>query len=229
MTPSRPPKPSAKARRSAARLAAVQALYQIDLAGAEPEAVLGEFALFRFGRELDGERYVEPDAGLFNDIVRGVAARRDEVDAAIRGALDPQWSLDRIEPLLASILRAGTWELLANVGVAARIVIADQVRVAQAFYGGREPAVANAVLDRVARSLRPAELGAAPDRAPPARPAEAGPGEARPGEVEPGEAGPGAAGPVRAGSGKAGSGRMAAGAAPRRRPVLTLPDPDASS
>jgi N utilization substance protein B len=158
-------RPSATARRSAARLAAVQALYQVDLAGGDPEAVLGEFVRYRFGQEVDGDRYVEPDPVLFGAILRGVAGRRQTVDDLLRGSLDPQWSLDRVELLLASILRAGAWELLGNPEVPARIVIADYVKLSQAFYGGKEPGMVNGVLDHVARTVRAAELAGPADPA----------------------------------------------------------------
>lgn len=154
-------KPSAKARRSAARLAAVQALYQSALVGTDVETVVGEFVKHRFGADLDGERYVEPEPTLFADVVRGTAVRAGDLDAMIGGALDRSWSLDRLELLLRTILRAGAWELLANHAVAPRIVIAEYVDVAYAFFGGKEPAMVNAVLDRLARTLRPDELAAA--------------------------------------------------------------------
>jgi N utilization substance protein B len=153
-------KPSAKARRSAARLAAVQALYQIDLAGAETETVIGEFVRHRFGAPLDDIAMVEPDGPLFGDIVRGATARLADVDGLIQGALDAQWSLARLEAPLRAALRAGTWELLGNPGIAARIVISEYVDVTRAFFGGKEPLVVNAVLDKLARALRGDELGA---------------------------------------------------------------------
>jgi transcription antitermination protein NusB len=153
-------KPSAKARRSAARLAAVQALYQIALVGTDVETVVGEFVRHRFGAELDGDRYVEPEPTLFADIVRGAAVRRQDVDAMIEGALDERWSLDRLELLLVAVLRAGTWEILANHAVPPRIVISEYVDVAHAFFGGKEPAMVNAVLDRTARAVRADDLTA---------------------------------------------------------------------
>ena len=156
-------KPSAKARRSAARLAAVQALYQITLGGAEVEAVLGEFVQHRFGAELDGDRFVEPEPPLFAEIVRGARDRVDDLDALIAGSLDRTWSADRLELLLTAILRAGVWELLANGAAPARIIVADYVGLAHAFFGANEPAMVNAVLDRLARTLRPDELTPAAD------------------------------------------------------------------
>jgi len=154
-------KPSASARRRAARLHAVQALYNIDRTGQSADSVLGEFVRFRLGEEVDGDRYVDPDRPLFAAIVRGVVEREADLNPIIDGALDKGMTADRLELLLRLILRAGTWELLATPDVAARIVIADYVDLAHAFYEGKEPGITNAVLDRIARVLRPEELGAA--------------------------------------------------------------------
>ncbi|HYE50849.1 MAG TPA: transcription antitermination factor NusB [Azospirillaceae bacterium] len=161
--PEQPPPPpkqtgSAKARRSAARLGAVQALYQIDLTGAAPEPIITEYVTWRLGQELDGDRYVTPDGELFAQIVRGVASRGADVDQLLGGALDKQWPLERLETLLRAILRAGAFELLSGTGTAARIVINDYIDVAHAFFAGREPGMVNGVLDRVARSVRPEEM-----------------------------------------------------------------------
>lgn len=157
-----PPRPkaagSAKARRSVARLNAVQALYQIDLIGAPTEQTITEYASYRLGQELDGDRYVTADGELFAAIVRGVSARQAEIDAILTAALDRQ-QLDRLELLLRAILRAGTWELLAGSGTAARIVINDYIDVTHGFFAGREPGMINGVLDRVARTVRPEEMG----------------------------------------------------------------------
>jgi len=154
-------KPSARARRSAARLAAVQALYQVALTGTNPEAVLGEFVRHRFDADLDGERYVAPDPALFAAIVRGVVARREDLDGLVAGALGPPWEFGRLELLLKAILRAGAWELLAHRQADAALVIHEYVNVTHAFFGGREPGMVNAVLDRLARSLRPEGMQAA--------------------------------------------------------------------
>jgi N utilization substance protein B len=154
------PKPagSAKARRKAARLAAVQALYQVDLVGAQSESVLGEFVKHRLGHEIDGDRYVDADAQLFADILRGVTARLEDVDRILAGSLDGQWTVDRLEHILRAILRAGAYELLAHPDVHARIVISEYVDVGRAFFAGKEPGMINGVLDKVARSLRPDEV-----------------------------------------------------------------------
>ncbi len=167
---------SAKARRKAARLAAVQALYQIDLTGgagqgvapdsARVETVVGEFVKHRLGGEIDGVACVPPDPQVFADVVRGAAHRRAEVDPLLAAALAPRHSLDRIEALLRAILRAGGYELFANAGTHPRVLINEYVDVAHAFFGGREPGMVNGVLDHVARALRPDELAASPDSPP---------------------------------------------------------------
>lgn len=154
------PTGSAKARRSAARLAAVQGLYQIDLAGASSDTVIHEFARHRIGQEQDGEEFVTPDPALFADIVRGVQLRLGEVDQHLGGLLDRQWSLERMELLLRAILRAGAWELLVNTAVPPHIIINDYIDVTHAFFAGREPGMVNGVLDKLARTLRAAEMGA---------------------------------------------------------------------
>ncbi|TWB22116.1 NusB antitermination factor [Nitrospirillum amazonense] len=148
---------SAKARRSAARLNAVQALYQIELTESSPEVIITEYANFRLGQELDGDRYVSADGELFAAIVRGATSRQHEIDPVLSQALDRQ-HLDRLELLLRAILRAGAWELLAGGDTAARIVINDYIDVAHGFFAGREPGMINGVLDKVARIVRPDEL-----------------------------------------------------------------------
>lgn len=149
---------SAKARRKAARLAAVQALYQIDQTGIGVEPVIGEFVKHRFGEEVDGEQFVAADPQLFADIVRGASHRRGEVDGLLSSALDPKFPLERLEMLLRAILRAGAYEVFAQSGTHPRILISEYVDVAHAFFAGREPGMVNGVLDTVARKVRPEEL-----------------------------------------------------------------------
>ena len=146
-------------RRSAARLSAVQALYQIDHSTDEPEVVIDQFVAHRLGREIDGDRYRRPDAKLFANLVRGVSARRAEVDKVIAGALSNQRPIDRLEVILRALMRAAVFELLATVDVPARVIINEYVDVAHAFFAGAEPGFVNGVLDRAARDLRPGELG----------------------------------------------------------------------
>lgn len=151
---------SAKARRKAARLAATQALYQIDVSTTGVETVIGEFVEHRLGEEIDGVRYVAADPQLFSDIVRGAVHRRADVDGMLSRALEPRFQLDRIEVLLRAILRAGAYELFAHHDTHARILISEYVDVARAFYAAREPGMVNGVLDHVARALRSEELAA---------------------------------------------------------------------
>ncbi|MEI6558585.1 MAG: transcription antitermination factor NusB [Rhodospirillaceae bacterium] len=153
---------SAKARRSAARLAAVQALYQIELAGATPEAVLSEFVRHRLGHEIDGISYVAADPVLFGAIVRGTSARQAELDTMLSAALDAKMPLERLELLLRAILRAGAFELLGHAEVHPRIILTEYIEVTKAFYAGREAGVINGVLDHLAHRLRPDELDQPP-------------------------------------------------------------------
>lgn len=158
---------SAKARRKAARLAAVQALYQIDLSGSGVEPVVGEFVKHRLGQEIDGVSYVAADPQLFSDIVRGAALRREEVDGLLSAALDSRYPVERLEMLMRAILRAGTYELFVHLDTHPRILIKEYVDIAHAFFAGREPGMVNGVLDHVARTLRAEELAQAePGRGP---------------------------------------------------------------
>ncbi len=153
---------SAKARRKAARLGAVQALYQIDLTGAAVETVVGEFVTHRLGEEIDGTKFVAGDPQLFSDIVRGAMHRKAEVDSVLTAALDPRFPIDRLELLLRAILRAGAYEIAVHLDTHPRILISEYVDVGHAFFAGREPAMVNGVLDHVARALRADDL-AKPD------------------------------------------------------------------
>jgi N utilization substance protein B len=142
-------------RRSAARLAAVQALYQIELAGAPIEAVIGEFS--HDGLRRDAEGSDEPadkfDAALFADLVRGTAKRQAELDTAIKEVLTPDWPLERLESVLRAILRAGTYELIARRDVPVPVVISEYLEIGHAFFAGKEPGLINGVLDKLARTL----------------------------------------------------------------------------
>ena len=169
MTPPPSPTPAGGGsgrRRSVARLAAVQALYQLDMSQSETgttsgevEKVIREFARYRLGQEIDGDRLGEADEPLFADIVRGTVSRRRDIDGMLRDALSAEWPLDRLETILRAILRAGAYELLARADVPARVVVNEYIDVAHAFFAGREPSLVNGVLDRLARMVRPAEMG----------------------------------------------------------------------
>ena len=159
---------SSSQRRSAARLAAVQALYQMDMTGAATDAVLADFLQHGIGAtavagdaEDGGEietDLVAPDGALLGEIVRGAVDRRTLLDEMIAGALSRDWTSERLEAVLRSILRAGAWELFARADIPPRVVISEYVDVAHAFYSGTEPGLVNAVLDRIARVVRPEAL-----------------------------------------------------------------------
>jgi N utilization substance protein B len=150
-------------QRGAARLAAVQALYQMDLGGVPLEDVIAEFETYRFGQELDGETYRDADRAFFREIVKGVVAEQRQLDPAIAGALMPGWPLTRIDATLRAVLRAGTYELQTRKDVPAKVVISEYVDVAKAFFEGDVPAMVNAVLDTLGRRLRAAEFTPARD------------------------------------------------------------------
>jgi N utilization substance protein B len=140
--------------RHAARVAAVQALYQMELAGGGAEETLEEFAEHRFG-----EFAVTPDHDFFAAILRGVPQHQVEIDRSIAGSLASGWTLARIDSILRAILRCGLFELVARRDVPARAVIDEYVAVARAFFGAEEPSFVNGVLDRLARRKRAAEFG----------------------------------------------------------------------
>jgi N utilization substance protein B len=145
-------------QRGVARLAAVQALYQMDLGGASLPDVIAEYEIHRLGKELDGEQYRDADAVFFRDIVTGVVAGQRALDPAIDAALTGDWPLPRVDATLRAILRAGAFELASRPDVPARVVITEYVDVAKAFFEGEVPAMVNGVLDTLARKLRPAEF-----------------------------------------------------------------------
>lgn len=150
------PNPNA-ARRSAARLAAVQALYSMEITGVTAEEALDEFR-----QRLDEPRgrMAAPDGDLVAFLVTGTTAETEPLDAVIGRSLARDWSVDRLEAVLRAILRAGAFEIKARPQTPARVAISEYVDVAHAFYAGPEPGLVNAVLDKVARELRPAEFGA---------------------------------------------------------------------
>ena len=144
--------------RSTARLAAVQALYQMEISGGDVELVITEFAGHRLDEAVDGVNLVKPDRTLFAELVRGAARNRRDLDDMIAAVLVEDWTVERLETLLACILRAGAHELADRPDVPARVVISEYVDLADAFYGDKETGLINGVLDRLARELRPDEL-----------------------------------------------------------------------
>ena len=149
---------SSQSGRSAARLAAVQALYQIDLTAGRVDSVIGEFTVHRLGATIDGDSYTKADLALFTDLVKGVTQRRTEIDLLLDEGLSDDWTPKRLEAILRAILRAGIYELLVRADVPARVVINEYLDVAHAFFDGSQPALVNGVLDTLARQLRGAEL-----------------------------------------------------------------------
>ncbi|MDR7102753.1 transcription antitermination factor NusB [Croceicoccus sp. BE223] len=146
--------------RSAARLAAVQALYQMDMERTPLARLLDEFHQHRLGREIEEAQYADAEVDFFDDIVKGVDARRDEIDALVSGKLAEGWTLKRLDRTMVQILRAGTYELVARADVPTAAAISEYVDVAHAFFEAREAKFVNGLLDAVARDVRAGKAGA---------------------------------------------------------------------
>lgn len=188
-------RPSAKtagpsrAARSAGRMAAVQALYQMDLAGTDVSDVIHEFTTLRFPAETaeatagteapEAPAAAAADAAFFAELVRGVVRRQRDIDPMIDHQLALNWRLKRVDSTLRAILRSGTFELIERQDVPYRVVINEYIDVAHAFFDDDEPKVVNGVLDRLARRLRVAEFEARQPRGPDSLP------DAEPGSSEP--------------------------------------------
>ena len=140
--------------RSAARLAAVQALYQHDMEGTPLPTLLHEFHHHRLGATIEDVEYAEADVDFFDDVVRGAAARIDEIDAAIARRLATGWTLARLDKPMKALLRAGTFELIARPDVPVATAITEYVDVAHAFYDRRETGFVNGLLDAIAKDVR---------------------------------------------------------------------------
>ncbi|HEY2071852.1 MAG TPA: transcription antitermination factor NusB [Rhizomicrobium sp.] len=151
----------ANARR-AARLAAVQALYQMELTSENAEMVVQEFLDHRFGRESEISPVGEPDEEFFTALLRGVPKHQVEIDRSIARSLSADWKLERIDSILRAILRAGCYELIAEHEIPAKVVIDEYVEIAHAFFGAQEPGFVNAVLDKLAHRKRAIEFGEVP-------------------------------------------------------------------
>ena len=144
--------------RSAARLAAVQALYQMDMTGIDLTDVLAEFEAHRLGQELEGDQYCSAEAKFFRDLVEGVVREQRNLDPMIDEQLAEGWRLGRVDSILRAILRSAAFELTDRDDVPARVVISEYVDIAHAFFGEDEPKVVNGVLDQLAHKARPEEL-----------------------------------------------------------------------
>ena len=150
-------KTAARSRsRSAARLAAVQALYQHDMEGTPIARLLKEFHDHRLGATIEDAQYHEAEQSFFDDIVLGVDARKADIDAVIGGRLAEGWTLERLDRPMRAILRAGAYELVARPDVPVGSVISEYVDVAHAFYDKRESGFVNGLLDAIAKQARPA-------------------------------------------------------------------------
>ena len=153
--------PARAQSRSTARLAAVQALYQQQMERTPLNKLIDEFHQHRLGREVDdedheGEVYADAEVDFFDDIVRGVDARRDEIDSVLTEKLTSGWTIARLDKTMVQILRAGTYELMARADVPTGTAISEYVDVAKAFFDdGDEPKFVNAVLDHMAREAKP--------------------------------------------------------------------------
>ncbi|WP_374413931.1 transcription antitermination factor NusB [Novosphingobium colocasiae] len=146
-------KPRGQAR-AAARLAAVQALYQHDMEATPVASLLDEFHRHRLGQTIDDDQYAKAEIAFFDDVVQGVIARRDEIDALIADKLAQGWSLTRLDKTMLQILRAGTFELLARADVPTGAAISEYLDVAHAFFDAREAKFVNGVLDAVGKAVR---------------------------------------------------------------------------
>lgn len=146
-------------RRGAARLAAVQALYQMDIAGAGINDIFAEFESHWLGNEVEGDTYLPAEAAFFRDVVSGVVRDQKRLDPLIDEALSKGWPLKRIEAILRAVLRAGAYELEHRKDVPGRVVISEYVDVANAFVDREETGMVNAVLDQIGRQFRGDEFG----------------------------------------------------------------------
>jgi len=146
--------------RSLARLGAVQALYQMDIAGSELSRVLAEFSAMYLGKGPDGESLGEPDEDFFRALVAGVVEYQNDIDPHVNDHLAEGWRLSRLDATLRAILRSGTYELGWCPDVPVKVVLDEYIELAHDFFDGDEGKVVNGVLDALAKKLREAELSA---------------------------------------------------------------------
>jgi N utilization substance protein B len=141
-------------QRGAARLAAVQALYQMELSGTGVLEIVSEYENFRLGQELDGDQYLKADASWFRSIVAGVVKDQRALDPLIADSLIEGWPLSRLDATIRAIMRAGVFELIERKDVPVAVIVTEYVEIANAFFSEDEPKLVNAVLDSVARKVR---------------------------------------------------------------------------
>ena len=144
--------------RTAARLCAVQALYQMEMGGGSAESIVTQFVEHRFSEVVDGFDYRNADTALFGSIVRGASLNRPQLDEMISGSLVEGWTLERLDNLLRATLRAGVYELLFTPDVPVKVVLNEYVDIAHGFFEGAEPGLVNGILDTIGRLLRAGEL-----------------------------------------------------------------------
>ena len=145
-------------RRGAARLAAVQALYQMDVAGTDLHDILAEFESHWIGREVEGEQYLPAEAAFFRDVVSGVLREQRALDPLIDDALNKGWPLRRIDTILRAVMRAGGYELAHRNDVPARVIVSEYADIAAAFVEREEIGMVNAVLEQLGRHFRATEF-----------------------------------------------------------------------
>lgn len=153
-------------RRGAARLAAVQALYQMDVAATGLNEIFAQFESHWLGQEVEGSQYLPAEAAFFRDVVGGVVRDQRTLDPMIDAVLSKGWPLKRIEALMRAVLRAGTYELQNRADIPARVIVSEYVDVASAFVDRDETGMVNAVLHDLARQLRAADFAPAKGTAP---------------------------------------------------------------
>jgi N utilization substance protein B len=144
--------------RTAARLAAVQALYQMDMTAIDLNRVIAEFEAHRLGQEVEGCQYCDAETQFFRDIVEGVVREQRRLDPLVDRHLAQGWRLNRVDSILRAILRAGAYEMLMRKDVPSRVVITEYVDLAHAFFEGEEPKVVNGILDKLGHEERPQEF-----------------------------------------------------------------------
>lgn len=146
--------PKSGGARSASRLGAVQALYQMEMSRKPAAHVVPEFLLHRLGSTIEDEQYAEADNEFFRDLVEGCEKRQSEIDSYVKSGLTSEWTLERIEPVVRAILRAGIYELTARPDVPSKVVINEYVDVAKAFFEDSKPGFVNGILDKLSKQIR---------------------------------------------------------------------------
>lgn len=140
-------------KRGAARLAAVQALYQMDIVGSGVMETAAEYEAYRLGKDIDGDQYLDADFQWFLAIITGVVKDQKQLDPMLNQQLSAEWSLSRLDSILRAILRAGLWELINRQDVPIAVVMSEYVDIAKAFFEGDEPKLVNAILDSMAKKF----------------------------------------------------------------------------